>query len=1467
MRFLSGYLLVIVIGFIFSEIECSRIKRDVGRLMQEYPFNRFLLRTVPKPFQIVFVKLVKKHSLEPASTRVRKIGHGMYEHLQQVTLQIIIDKKKHKLKLERNDGLFSAGFQAKHFKEQQSQVIEKTVEQCYYQGVVKRDEWSAVAVATCDGIRGLIQLNNETYIIQPLDQGDQTGGDRPHIVYKATSSDTERCGNDHGKWLPFHELHKGEFLRKLKFLNAQRTLNKDAAKVTTKYIKLALVLDNTMYWSLNLTVKQVMEFAIQTTNIVDMYYKELNIRVALTYVELWNRGNRISVSQKLRETLENFMRYQQQHLRGVDHHAAHLLTRRKFEDNTIGMAIPDSVCTGRAGGINSNPSYLEPQKGVTILSHMIGHNLGIKHDEDEDWRYLYHEGGCHCEDDFGCIMSTEVLATPEKHSRMFSSCNVKDWDISLNMGIADCLNKNPQPTFPQLCGNKHVERGEECDCGSPEECARTDPCCDPYTCLLRHWAQCRTGSCCHNCTYLSPDYVCREKSTDCDVPEFCTGKDGQCPSNNYAKDGHSCNNKTGYCMGGICPTLDKQCQHIWGNDGYKAELQCYERFNPTGNFNGHCGKDDSTGSYAKCLPDDIQCGLLHCSGGNKMPLFGPDKDSSKTTFSSNGLEYECKTVHGPSTLDLPNLGLVLDGTKCGDGHVCMNRKCVALSNLDPLNCPGSADAVCSRNGVCTKDDICFCNDGWGAEDCSEKLNSTRKMLSIDMIKTTTTTTTSATVENVKVIPWDVLHSTAIPASTELSSAAVVQAEESGWLNTQWMMIILASVIGGLALILGLSFVCYRRRSPVKLEKKHKKKKYPKDGEESDIESANKLISFGNLPSYKDEKKKKKKKGRKGKKNKKGVKSEDDSDLELPPPPVIISDPRSARPEKGILKGAYNGVKYANERRSSESNTATSSGRDLDSVGPYDEIEEDTEAGEIQDIFSGNSDEPEKSLDALDNMIESSSFDFMLPPPFSNIGLQNRSPSPPRKFTGYDIPMTNLAHAQRPNMWKTTLTSPPKSRVLRMRNLDELLQTIDRNTIDLSPSPDDPPVQISPSTSEDVRSSSTDDRHYPASSHDPQSPNSITSGSTCTALRPLLGSQWSKYVLHRNNGQNGENFNFDDIESPLPHINIPPPMNPINIRSIFNYGQKSMNRDNNDTPLGSQNGECSSNNGTANSRNGYEKSSGYGSEHDPERFSIEDISRNQSRSGSASPPNFSAVIRTGPNQIKLVPAGKYGGYSYNPMDNDLQKLLEGVPRIDAGCYERSPITGSQVGPMTGLSSNTETCSSVTSGTSTLETLKNSVPDYSSSGLNSETNTLVNSEYEPMDLSANSEMKNSLNDSNLNYSNLEDYCVEGNENSKLDKLHEPLPVLANGPFPNPKPLGDFDVENKGSGPCIDRSLEEISQLDSRRNHKKNRDSHDAQRPLSLAIMNKPDSQQGANETDQLMINRYSAIDSVPVDISEC
>lgn len=350
---------------------------------------------------------------------------------------------------------------------------------------------------------------------------------------------------------------------------------------------------------------------------------------------------------------------------------------------------------------------------------------------------------------------------------------------------------------------------------------------------------------------------------------------------------------------------------------------------------------------------------------------------------------------------------------------------------------------------------------------------------------------------------------------------------------------------------------------------------------------------------------------------------------------------------------------------------------------YDD-DDDDEAEEIQEILSRKFD---NSMETLDQIAESSSFDFVLPMPHFNTGNSGHAQSSPRRVMmgvgGYEFPVNQNPPQRPPMLWKPNQNSPPKSKVIRMKNLDELIQQIDRHTIDLSPSPDEFPMQVSPSTSEDVRSSSTEDRdrHYFHNCHTPQSPQSITSGSTRDTYRPLLSSQWTKYILRRNDWDN-DSVDFCTAESPLPHINIPPPMSPLNIRNIFNYAQKTLDRDNNDTPMGSQTGECSSMNGTTNSRCGYEKSSGYGSEHDPaEGNSIDGMSHTQSRSGSTSPPTYSAVIRTGPNQIKLVPARKLQETGIE--NEDLHRLLQELPRIDAGTFERSPVPTKFKQPKYGL----------------------------------------------------------------------------------------------------------------------------------------------------------------------------------------
>ncbi|KAJ8365525.1 hypothetical protein SKAU_G00143560 [Synaphobranchus kaupii] len=299
---------------------------------------------------------------------------------------------------------------------------------------------------------------------------------------------------------------------------------------------------------------------------------------------------------------------------------------------------------------------------------------------------------------------------------VFSSCSKKDLAASLEKGVGMCLFNVPEVKVlygGQKCGNGYVEEGEECDCGELEECM--NPCCNATTCTLKGDAVCAHGQCCEDCKLKAAGTPCRESSNSCDLPEFCTGANPHCPANVYLHDGHACHNVDGYCYNGICQTHEQQCITLWGQGAKPAPGICFERVNSAGDPYGNCGKD-SKGSFMKCDARDAKCGKIQCQGGANRPVIGTNAVSIETNIPlQEGGRVLCRGTHVYLGDDMPDPGLVLTGTKCGEGMMCMNRRCQNVSMFGVHECSGR----CNGRGVCNNKKNCHCEAHWGPPFCDQ----------------------------------------------------------------------------------------------------------------------------------------------------------------------------------------------------------------------------------------------------------------------------------------------------------------------------------------------------------------------------------------------------------------------------------------------------------------------------------------------------------------------------------------------------------------------------------------------------------------------------------------------------------------------------------------------------------------------------------------------------------------------------
>ncbi|XP_077178749.1 disintegrin and metalloproteinase domain-containing protein 20-like [Paroedura picta] len=559
---------------------------------------------------------------------------------------------------------------------------------CFYDGFVRGMPVSSLAISTCSGgLRGVLQVENKSYEIEPV----PASATFQHVVYRLEEEEGAirmRCG-----------LTEEEQLRQAAMI--QHTANVTTAKfqdkpwrIHTMYTRVVIVVEHERYVQFGRNETVVALNILNVIHLINVWYVPIGVEVSLVGLEIWSHGNLINISNDLHTFLPVFNTWKVNTLLPrLSHDTAHLFVYKRFGTD-LGIAFTGTPCWkvwSSAVDVYISPSLYNFSN---VFAHEQGHILGMNH--DKPW--------CNCGERI-CIM-----AASHSNSYKFSDCSYRDYYNLLRSGHARCMfsPNDPDKQYELIyCGNRVVEHGEQCDCGSKQNC-KWDPCCQSG-CKLRSGASCAFGECCSQCQYLPAGTVCRKSVSVCDLLEYCNGTSERCPEDVHVQDGAPCKGGA-YCYHGNCSTHSKQCKMIFGSRATAGSEGCFRELNTRGDRFGNCGIDGAT--YKKCLQKDVLCGRLQCKNFNTLPSMEGHNTIIQTRIKDSlcwGTDYH----HGTR---IPDIGAVNDGTPCDNNMICINKECANVSLLQ-YDCNMTK---CQNRGICNSHRNCHCDYGWAPPYCLDQ---------------------------------------------------------------------------------------------------------------------------------------------------------------------------------------------------------------------------------------------------------------------------------------------------------------------------------------------------------------------------------------------------------------------------------------------------------------------------------------------------------------------------------------------------------------------------------------------------------------------------------------------------------------------------------------------------------------------------------------------------------------------------
>ncbi|XP_017703160.1 PREDICTED: disintegrin and metalloproteinase domain-containing protein 32 isoform X2 [Rhinopithecus bieti] len=186
--------------------------------------------------------------------------------------------------------------------------------QCYYQGNIEGYPDSMVTLSMCSGLRGILQFENASYAIEPLESAVEF----QHVLYKLENEDNDiAIFSENNRSLEEHPMDDNIFI--------SEQSEPAVPDLFPLYLEMHIVVDKALYdyWGSDSMI--VTNKVIEIVGLANSMFTQFKVTIVLSSLEVWSHENKISTVGEADELLQRFLEWKQSYLNLRPHDIAYLL--------------------------------------------------------------------------------------------------------------------------------------------------------------------------------------------------------------------------------------------------------------------------------------------------------------------------------------------------------------------------------------------------------------------------------------------------------------------------------------------------------------------------------------------------------------------------------------------------------------------------------------------------------------------------------------------------------------------------------------------------------------------------------------------------------------------------------------------------------------------------------------------------------------------------------------------------------------------------------------------------------------------------------------------------------------------------------------------------------------------------------------------------------------------------------------